>query len=142
MSTTYHAAIANTKVAANADTFNVPLGALDAQLVVLTNALAGGAAATAVQILAWAAAEAYQVVESPLIYDATYPDLLSNDATNTITWPDGSTGELAVTAYDTTWIAVKSFTLTHAASGKTVTQSAIMRDATGNVTIKPALTIA
>lgn len=103
----------------------------------------GGALVTNEQLIAWTETGAYQIVENPIIYDATYPELLSNDATNTVTWPDGSSGEFAVTAYDTTWEAIKAYTISHVLSSKTVTQAAITRDGTsGNVTIKPALTVA
>lgn len=144
MTTTYHTDIV-AGAALNVASVNGPLGTLDAQLVALTAtaaSLAGGATVTHARLLEWAAAEAYQIVENPIVYDATYPDLLSDNATNTVTWPDGSAGELTVTAYDTTWVAIKSYTITHVDSTHTVTQPAITRDATtGNVTIKPALTV-
>lgn len=54
-----------------------------------------------------------------------------------ITWPDGSAGIMTRTAKSATFMAVDSYTITHANSGKTVTQQAVTRDATGNITAQP-----
>jgi hypothetical protein len=60
----------------------------------------------------------------------------------TVKWPDGSAGTFTTTTVNTTWKAVDAFTISHTNSAKTVTQSAVTRDSNGNVTTKPALTVA
>lgn len=105
--------------------------------------LLGGTSASSQQLKDWTAAGSFEIVEDPIIYDATYPYLLSDDSSNTVTWPDGSAGEFTVTDIDTTWVVISGFTISHTDSGQTVTQTAITRDGTtGNVTTKPALTVA
>jgi hypothetical protein len=74
-----------------------------------------------------------------ITYNGTYPMVI---ASATAKWPDGSAGTLTVTSTNTTWQAVDAYTITHADSGLTVTQAAVTRDAYGNVTVKPALTVA
>lgn len=61
--------------------------------------------------------------------------------TATVLWPDGSTGVYTTTVKNTQFSAVDAFTITHADSGKTVTQSAVTRNSTGAVTVKPTLTV-
>lgn len=145
MTTAYHTAIV-AGAAANVASVNTPLGTLDAQLVAVT-ALAtnvnGGAAVTDARLIEWAEAEAYNILTP--VYDATYPELLSNDAPSAVIWPDGGTGAFTVTEYNATWVCVIGYTITHivAPTTRTVTQTTIVRDATtGNVTSKPRLTVA
>jgi hypothetical protein len=58
-----------------------------------------------------------------------------------VLWPDGSTGVFTTTLKNLTWMDYDAFTVTHADSGKTVTQAAMIRNSLGDVTVKPALTI-
>lgn len=58
-----------------------------------------------------------------------------------VTWPDGSAGEFTTTANDGSSGAINAYTITHADSGKTVTQPEMTRDANGAVSSKPALTV-
>lgn len=96
-----------------------------------------GASQTDQQLVAWADAEQYEVLS--LTYDTTYPYVLS---TATVKWPDGSAGTFTTTSINTTWEAIDAFTVSHTASGRTVTQSAVTRNSNGLVTIKPAMTVA
>lgn len=59
-----------------------------------------------------------------------------------VTWPDGSAGVFTPTVINSTFLEIDAFTVTHVASGKTVTQPAFTRDANGIVTNAPALTVA
>lgn len=58
----------------------------------------------------------------------------------TLLWPDGSAGALTATV-SSEGNAWDSYSLTHANSGKTVTQATVTRDSAGNVTVEPALSI-
>ena len=102
----------------------------------LPPASGGSGGTTTTDLRDWAAAEAWTVAGAT--YSTTYPGLV---ATATVIWPDGSGGTFAATAYDPTWQAIKSYTLTHTTSGRTVTQAAITRDSSGRVTAQPALTV-
>lgn len=59
----------------------------------------------------------------------------------TVLWPDGSVGVYTTTTKNAAFSAVDAFTITHADSGKTVTQPAVTRNSSGAVTVKPALTV-
>lgn len=61
--------------------------------------------------------------------------------TATVTWPDGSAGTLTATNYNATHGVYDGYTITHTASGKTVTQAAVTRDSNGAATVKPALVV-
>jgi hypothetical protein len=67
----------------------------------------------------------------------------SNDVvTNaTVLWPDGTYGVFLCTSNNPTWLTVDSYTITYTNAGKTITQSTVLRNATGAITNKPALTI-
>lgn len=132
MSTVYHTAIA-TGAAANASTFNTPLGALDAAI---GNA-GGGSGATAAILKAWTSGECFELTS--ITYDGTYTQVVS---TATVKWPDGSAGTFTTTNINTTWEAIDAYTISHTDSGKTVTQSLVTRNADGRITTKPALTVA
>ena len=97
----------------------------------------GGANATDQTLTAWTEAGAYEATAISFDSDGVV-------TTATVKWPDGSAGTFTTTATDATWLAVDSYTISHTDSGKTVTQSAVTtRDATtGDVTAKPALTVA
>lgn len=130
MTTTYHTAI-TTGAAANASTINSPLGQLDAAL-----ASALGGASVLDQILKeWTEAGAYEVTAATVDSDGLI-------TTGTAKWPDGSAGTFTTTTKNSTWIAIDAYTITHTNSSKTVTQAAVTRDTNGNVTAKPALTVA
>lgn len=132
MSTTYHTDI-SVGAAANAATFNSPLGQLDAAI-----ALGGGGAGVSAGILkGWTEGGAYEM--TAVTYDGTYPTVV---ASATVKWPDGSAGTFTTDTINTTWLAVDAFHITHTTSGKTVTQTAVTRNADGNITAKPALTVA
>jgi hypothetical protein len=61
--------------------------------------------------------------------------------TATVKWPDGSAGVFTTTVKNTDFLVPDAFTITHVDSGKTVTQATVTRDADGNVTVKPAMTV-
>lgn len=79
-------------------------------------------------------AEGYELIN--VTYDAD-----GVKASATVLWPDGSPGVYTVTAKNSTWLDIDAYTITHANSGKTVTQSAMTRNELGDVTVKPALTV-
>lgn len=85
-------------------------------------------------LLVWVAAEAYPSF-TPVRDSA---DVIT---TATLTWPDGSAGVFTTTVKNNTFSAIDAFTVTHAASGRTVTQPTMTRDSIGNVTVRPALTV-
>lgn len=95
----------------------------------------GGAGVSSQQLIDWAAGSAFQM--TALTYDAN--GVL---ASATGTWPDGSAGTFTATAVNVSFLAVDAYTLTHAASSKTVTQAAVTRNASGDITAQPALTVA
>lgn len=130
MTTAYHTAIA-TGAAANASTINSPLGQLDAAL----GAALGGASALDQVLKAWTESEAYELTALTRNADGIV-------TTATVKWPDASGGTFTATSINTTWIAIDAYTISHTTSGKTVTQTAVTRDANGAVTAKPALTVA
>ena len=95
----------------------------------------GGAAASDDVLKMWTEGEAYEATSVTRDSDGVV-------TTATVVWPDGSAGTFTTTTKNTTWLAVDAFTITHADSGKTVTQAAVTRDSDGLVTTKPALTVA
>lgn len=58
-----------------------------------------------------------------------------------VVWYDGSAGVLTVTDTHSTHLTVDGYTVTHATSGKTVTQPAVTRDSTGRITTIPQKTV-
>lgn len=97
---------------------------------------AGGENVSDNRLIEWTEAEAYEATSITRDSDEV-------PTTATIKWPDGATGTLTVTK-DTTWIAIKGYSITHVYNGhtKTVTQADVTRNANGSVTTKPALTVA
>jgi len=89
------------------------------------------------QLKAWAESGAYEL--TAITYDGTSTSAVS---TATAKWPDGSAGVFTATTINSTYGKVDAYTLTHVNSGKTVTQAAVTRDTNGNMTVKPALTVA
>ena len=155
MSTYNHTPVA-TGAAANAAVVNSPIGQLDGaigQLSALTTtvktstvaaineirsqAITGGSAVTDAQLKDWTEAGAYEA--TAVTYDATYTNTITSA---TIKWPDGSSGVFTATTINGAYESVDAYTVTHASSNKTVTQAAVTRNSAGNITGKPALTVA
>lgn len=155
MSTHNHTAIA-TGAAANAATINTPLGTIDAAIGNLTTltttaktsavaaineidadlaAVVGGATVTDARLKEWTTGEDYELTAVTYGADGV-------PTTATVKWPDASAGTFTTTTKNSTWLAVDAYTISHTASGKTVTQTAVTRDGNGQVTVKPALTVA
>ena len=130
MTTYFHTAI-TTGAAANAAVINAPLAALDAVLY----AAGGGATASPATLKQWTEGLCYELTAITRDADGTV-------ASATAKWPDGSAGTFTRTSKNATWLAVDAYTITHAASSKTVTQAAVTRDGNGDITVKPALTVA
>ena len=130
MSTNYHTEI-STGAAANASTFNTPLGVLDAAI----GLGGGGADATASVLKGWAEGGDYELTAVTVDSDEVI-------TTATVKWPDGSAGTFTTTTKNSTWLAVDAYTISHTDSSQTVTQAAVTRNANGTVTTKPALTVA
>lgn len=128
MTTTYHTPIA-TGALVNASVPNSPLSELD---TAITN-LHGGTNVTDDLLKAWTEAEAYELT-------AITRDADGVPTTATAKWPDGVAGTFTTVTKNATWLAVDAYTITHGA--KTVTQAAVTRDANGDITVKPALTVA
>lgn len=111
-----------------------------AQAVIAT---AQAAAATAtvgassnIQILNWAYVQSFAVISA------------TRNANNVITtasivWPDGATGTFTTDTINATFNAIDAWHATHILSGttKTVTQTAVTRNASGAVTAQPAITL-
>jgi len=154
MTTNNHTAIGTgSDVAAAAATFNGPLGQLDAAIGAAVSTLsttaktlvgsaneiygltAGGAGATDQLIKGWTEGGAYELTAITVDSDEVV-------TTATVKWPDGSAGTFTTTTKNSTWLGVDAYTISHTASGKTVTQAAVTRNASGTVTTKPALTVA
>ena len=146
-----------TGAAANASVINAPLGQLDTAIGALASlgtvdktalvpainevrnkALVGGIYVQAAQLVAWTEAGAYEM--TAITYDTTYPSVV---ASATVKWPDGNAtaGVFTATSINAAWEAIDAYTITHAASGYTVTQAAVTRNDDGAITVKPALTV-
>jgi len=133
--------------AASAATATTQAGISTAQAVISTEqaviATAQAAAATAtvgassnIQILNWAYVQSFAVISA------------ARNANNVITtasiiWPDGATGTFTADTINTTFNAIDAWHATHILSGvtKTVTQTAVTRNASGAVTAQPAITL-
>lgn len=85
-------------------------------------------------LIGWVASEAYTLTSATRDSDGVI-------TTATVSWPDGSTGTFTRTIKNATFLTIDAYTVTHTSSGKTVTQASVTRDASGNVTAQPALTI-
>lgn len=94
-----------------------------------------GPQTSSARLLEWAMGEAYELTNLTLDSDGVV-------SSATAKWPDGSAGVFSTTLKNSNFLTVDAYTITHVGTGKTVTQSAVTRDSNGNVTIKPALTIA
>jgi len=87
------------------------------------------------QLIEWAGGKDVEMLSRTLNGDG-----LTTSAT--LKWPDGSGGDFTATDYNATHELYDGWTKSHTASGKTVTQAAVTRNADGIVTNKPALTVA
>lgn len=134
MAAVFHTPMA-THAAGNVASVNAPLLQLDTAL----QAISGGATVTAARLKEWTEGEQY-MFPPPTTPHATYPNLPASGSA--VVWPDGSAGVLTIDAVDVTWEAISAYHITHVASGKTVTQTAITRDANGFPTSQPVLTVA
>lgn len=132
MTTDYHTAIA-VGAAANASTFNSPMADLDKAI----GLLGGGADITDEVLKGWTEAGAYEM--TAITYDGVYTHVV---ASATVKWPDGSAGVFTTDDINIWWEAIDAYNITHVDSGKTVTQSGVTRNMDGDVTAKPALTVA
>lgn len=86
-------------------------------------------------LIDWATTGNYQIIT--MAYDPTY----LTPTTGTILWPDDTVGVFTALVINTTFGAVDSYSITHPASGQTVTQPTVTRDSNGNVTSAPPLVI-
>lgn len=91
-------------------------------------------AVTVASLRSWTLAAAYTIVSSVRDSDGVLVSAV-------MSWPDGSAGTFTRTTKNATFLTIDAYTMTHAISGKTITQSAVTRDSSGNVTAQPALTI-
>lgn len=109
----------------------------EAQFVDLIDSFvgAGGSGVEDARLIEWTEAGAYELTAITVDGDEVI-------TTATVKWPDGSAGTFTTTTKDSTWLAVNAYTITHTASGNTVTQAAVTRNAQGTITTKPALTVA
>ncbi|OGO26420.1 MAG: hypothetical protein A2136_05440 [Chloroflexi bacterium RBG_16_54_11] len=130
MTANYHTDIA-TGAAANASIVNSPLGQLDQAITDLH----GGAAVEDDTLKEWTEGEDYELTAINRDSDGVI-------TTATVKWPDGSGGTFTTTSKNSTWLAIDAYTISHTVSGKTVTQAAVTRNSSGDVTVKPALTVA
>jgi hypothetical protein len=116
---------------------------LQTMIDALTPALLGaeptqsGAAVSSRVLKEWTTAEAYEL--TAVTYDATYT---STPSSATVVWPDSSAGVFTTTTINATFETIDAYTITHATSGKTVTQTVVTRNGNGGVTVKPALGVA
>jgi hypothetical protein len=97
----------------------------------------GGATVSDQTLKQWTEGHDYEL--TAITYDGTHSTII---ASAIVKWPDGSAGALTVTAHDNTALKETAYTITHTISGKTVTQAAVTLNADGNITVKPALTVA
>jgi len=136
-----------TAAAASAATAATQAGISTAQAVISTAqaviATAQAASATAtvgassnIQILNWAYVQSFAVISA------------TRNANNVITtasiiWPNGATGMFTTDTINTTFNAIDAWHATHIldAVTKTVTQTAVTRNASGAVTAQPAITL-
>jgi hypothetical protein len=116
---------------------------LQTMIDALTPALLGaeptqaGAAVSSRVLKEWTTAEAYDV--TAVTYSGT---ATSTVASATVVWPDDSAGVFTATTINATFETIDAYTVTHAVSGKTVTQAAVTRNTDGLITSKPALGVA
>lgn len=130
MSDDFHTPIM-TGAPANAATFNAPLAELDDAI----GDLAGSLPSENENLKAWVEGAAYETLTVTRDSDGVV-------SSATVQFPDGSGGTFTTTTKNPTWLAIDAYTVTHTASGKTITQDAVTRNVNGEITVKPALTVA
>ena len=101
----------------------------------LTNGAAMPIQGIDAKLKAWVAAESYDPV-----------GVISRSAAGVVTaaivkWPDGSNGVFTATLVNDSFDEVDAYTVTHAHSGRTVTQVQVTRDDAGDVIYKPELVV-
>lgn len=101
----------------------------------LEAAVMGGSQVSDQTLKEWTAGEDFEMTAATWDSDNVV-------SSGTVKWPDGSAGAFTRTSKNSTWLAIDAFTVSHTDSGKTVTQAAVTRDDNGNITAKPALTVA
>lgn len=112
--------------------FDVAIGNILANISQLqqrsATTLVGGTDAT---IISWVDGEDYSILTTTL-------DEHGNFATATLTWPDSSPGTYELETLDPIFLCPTSYSFYHTATGKTIYQPPITRDAaTGAVLVKP-----
>ena len=93
-----------------------------------------GASTPTARLIEMTESEAYQLTT------------ITRDSNGTITsaavvWPDGAVGTFTTLATSDDGDDIDSYQITHSLTGKVVTQPAVTRNAYGDVTVKPALTV-
>lgn len=91
-------------------------------------------AVTVDSLRSWTLAAAYTIISSVRDSDGVLVSAV-------MSWPDGSAGTFTRTIKNATFLTIDAYTVTHVSSGKTITQAAVTRDASGNVIAQPVLTI-
>lgn len=94
----------------------------------------GGATTSDRVLKEWTSAEAFEAI-------TVTRDTLGLVTTVALKWPDDSLGTFTTTTVNTTHQAIDAYTVTHVASNKKVTQTAVTRNSDGFITAKPALTV-
>lgn len=116
---------------------DLPLSQLDARYVTPASVSATYLALTTA-LLDWGYSQSYRLVSATR-------DANEAITTASVVWPDGATGTFTTDTASTAFPgAIDAYHVTHVLAGvtKTVTQSAVTRDAGGAVTAQPALTVA
>lgn len=90
---------------------------------------------SASDILGWAYAKSYALTSAS--YDSS-----GAITSATVGWPDGSNGTYTTTSKNSVFNVPDSYTVTHVNSGLTVSQPAVTRNANGDITAQPTLSIA
>lgn len=130
MTTNHHTPI-TTGASATSANINAPLSELDSAI---SNA-GGGASVSDNVLIGWTEGGDYEATSITRDSDGVV-------TTATVKWPDGSAGTLTTVTKNDTWLCVDAYTISHTDSSKTVTQSAVTRNTNGEITTKPALTVA
>jgi len=86
------------------------------------------------QLVEWAHGKDYQ----PIVITRDAEDIITS---MTVQWPDGSGGTFTSTDWNATHECYDGYTITHTASGQTVTQAAVTRNTEGAIINKPLLTV-
>ncbi|AWN22476.1 hypothetical protein DKM44_03850 [Deinococcus irradiatisoli] len=131
-------AIANgSALAADAQAAADLLPTLEAGETALNAALA--AVSLNARLIGWAQSDS--IILTSVVYDTTNANSAGVPISATATWPDGSGGSWTATNRDATTGYYLGYTVTHTASGKTITQAPITIDAIGNLTAQSLPTV-